>query len=493
MEEEKQILIRDIKNKRTESSSLAIDIPNKEITVLSGSITQLKSQKENLENEIRALTSRFNDLNDISKLENRRTYLNQNIDELTSKNKQLESETERLSRETRQSNFDLMTKLLKIKPEVDVLCGLEPVKKEEPKNFKLISERIIIDIEQEREDIIDTVLDRLNLFGRKTDYDTVTNILITLAQSQFTLFSGLPGTGKTSFAKLIGLSIGLGNRLLNIPVARGWTSPRNILGFYNALSQSFVEAPTGMYEMLKQMNGEDKQSAPAIILLDEFNLSQPEHYFSQFMEMADPESSREIRTGDPELPTLVVPNYVRFLGTINNDESVQSLTPRMLDRAAIINFDDSHQVDVTSLNQLENIDNKIASDLLISGADFIRLFSPSQDKRQVNTKNLQEIIDCLRNDDIAFGNQIIVSHRKIKSIVNYCQVASTLMLGAETTALDYALWQHLLPLLNGYGEQFGKRLNKLLLLVGEYENTYKALSRLIANGKANLHSYGYAL
>ncbi|WP_410315066.1 AAA family ATPase, partial [Klebsiella pneumoniae] len=69
-----------------------------------------------------------------------------------------------------------------------------------------------------REEIIDSVLDALNKQGRKTDYSTAANILTTISQTQFTLFSGLPGTGKTSLAKMLGNCLGLHNRLLNIPV-----------------------------------------------------------------------------------------------------------------------------------------------------------------------------------------------------------------------------------------------------------------------------------
>lgn len=60
-------------------------------------------------------------------------------------------------------------------------------------------------------------------------------------------------------------------------------------------------------EQKEQIDG-----ALSIILLDEFNLSQPEHYFSQFMEMADPESKRELSTGDPDEPYFIIPEYLRF-------------------------------------------------------------------------------------------------------------------------------------------------------------------------------------
>ena len=137
------------------------------------------------------------------------------------------------------------------------------------------------------------------------------------------------------------------------------------MGFYNALSSSFNSSATGLYELLTHLDFEIKagmEGAPAICLLDEFNLSQPEHYFSPFLEMADPESKRIIATGDQDSPYIEVPRYLRFLGTINNDESVQSLTPRMLDRSAIISFDDiepDYNMSLSSTKSLEELEIKV--------------------------------------------------------------------------------------------------------------------------------------
>lgn len=407
-------------------------------------------------------------------------------------------QVEGVAAKLRNSNEQLTTRLLELKPHVDALSGIAPKPQAELINYNVPVKALNSHLKDDdlREDLIDGVLESLNSLGRKSDYNSVANILTTIAQSQFTLFSGRPGTGKTSLAKMLGNTLGLKNRLLNIPVARGWTSSRDVLGFYNALSSSFNPAATGLYELLSQLDAECKSgndAAPAICLLDEFNLSQPEHYFSPFLEMADPESKRIIATGNHNSPYIEIPRYLRFLGTINNDESVQSLTPRMLDRSAIISFDDTeldYDISLTPTKGLEEL--QITS---ISGSKFIDLFTPrSLELPQEIDRTLKLIIDTLREEKPELGMPVSISFRKIKAIRAYHSVTSSMYIDSRFVALDYAVSQHVVPLLNGYGQNFGKRLVQLLdVIPDEMDITRKMLNRIISTGNQNMYTYGFNL
>lgn len=506
LKEKKEALESEIRKKTRERNDFEVNnagnlssLTDERRKIIESQIASERSKLDSLTGEVKALEEKYSKLKEYDKLHKEIQTLEDDRDRARDKKKQMEEQVDEVRAKLKENNETLTSRLVKLKPDVDALCGLRPrtAVQQLDYNVPIRSNYNSSDIEDIREDLIDTVLDSLNKQGRKTDYATAANILTTISQCQFTLFSGLPGTGKTSLAKMLGNCLGLGNRFLNIPVARGWTSSRDILGFYNALSQSFSPASTGLYELIRHLSSEiddNKDPAASIILLDEFNLSQPEHYFSPFLEMADPESKRILTTGNPDKAYFNIPDYLRFLGTINQDESVQSLTPRLLDRAAIVNFDDFEPNYEVSMIGSENIINSTSE--AISGKKFIDIFKANTLELPADIeKVLQSVVLTLRDDRPEYGNPIIVSYRKIKAIRSYYNVAGPLMsMESKYLGLDYAISQHVIPLLNGYGQGFGKRLEALILnLPDEMEKSLKMLKKILSHGNQNMFSYGHNL
>ncbi|BCZ60033.1 ATPase AAA [Serratia marcescens] len=506
LKEKKEALESEIRKKTRERNDFEVNnagnlssLTDEKRKIIESQIASERNKLDSLTGEVRALEEKYSRLKEYDKLHKEIQTLEDDRDRARDKKKQMEEQVDEVRAKLKENNETLTSRLVKLKPDVDALCGLRPrvAVQQLDYNVPIRLNYSSSDIEDIREDLIDAVLDSLNKQGRKTDYATAANILTTISQCQFTLFSGLPGTGKTSLAKMLGNCLGLGNRFLNIPVARGWTSSRDILGFYNALSQSFSPASTGLYELIQHLSSEiddNKDPAASIILLDEFNLSQPEHYFSPFLEMADPESKRVLTTGNPDKAYFNIPDYLRFLGTINQDESVQSLTPRLLDRAAIVNFDDFEPNYEVSMVGYENIVNSTSE--AISGKKFIDIFKANTLELPADIeKVLQSVVITLRDERPEYGNPIIVSYRKIKAIRSYYNVAGPLMsMESKYLGLDYAISQHVIPLLNGYGQGFGKRLEALILnLPDEMEKSIKMLKKILSHGNQNMFSYGHNL
>lgn len=340
-----------------------------------------------------------------------------------------------------------------------------------------------------RRDYIDAMESTLSKYNRNLSREQVVNLVVTLAQSQFTIFAGLPGCGKTSLAKIIGKAMQLGCRQHTIPVAKAWTSTKDILGYYNGLSGSYHPAPTGLWDLLNNVQDDiPEKSLPVLLLLDEMNLSSPEHYFSSFLDLADLESDRVIFTGHPEKQRLSVPEHFKFIGTINQDETVQSLSPRMLDRSAVVLFDEFGS------------DNKLAKehDLILpkySAKDWLELFSASGEPLPDHIEEVfKSISDCLSCNKPELGQRHIISHRKVKQIIEYIEVSNSLLIDFDDfISLDYAVAQYVLPMISGYGDNYGNRLRMLLDILQTHSMplSFDILNDIITKGDQNLYSYRF--
>ncbi|MEZ8724719.1 hypothetical protein AB6D66_27210 [Vibrio pomeroyi] len=129
----------------------------------------------------------------------------------------------------------------------------------------------------------------------------------------------------------------------------------------------------------------------------------------------------------------------------------------------------------------------------ISGENFLSMFTSKTSSMPANYRQILNVcIDVLSSSK--HGQPVNVSMRKIKAISQYCGVAYNIVNSAEgTLAIDYALSQHLLPILNGHGANFGDRLENLHEslnnLTGDLSNTTEKLQRMIDVGRNNFDTY----
>ncbi|MEY8253220.1 MAG: hypothetical protein RPR91_12655, partial [Colwellia sp.] len=314
--------------------------------------------------------------------------------------------------------------------------------------------------------------------------------------SFLTVFKGLPGSGKTSSVIKLAQSHCLtGNdpdcdlesdSFLNVPVSRGWVSGRDFLGFYNSMKGVYQPAKTGMYQFLAQSNDEQHEQALRLILLDEANLSPIEHYWSDFLGMCDGEGRhRRICTGmQGEQRFLRAAENLRFIATINNDNTTEPLSPRLLDRVPVISMD---------ILQSSN-SNQFSSQLIDGAIPFTLLekfYGNPLDLENDEPLDLTSFFSILeqRNNDL--GLPVIVSKRKRQAMHSFYDVACRYM--DPKLAADFALSQHALPLINGYGKQFKDRLSKLHdhATKNSLARTSEILEDIISNGNNYVGSYTF--
>lgn len=177
--------------------------------------------------------------------------------------------------------------------------------------------------------------------------------------SQLTVLAGVSGTGKSILPRRYAEAMGI--HFLQVAVEPRWDSPQDLLGFYNYVEQKY--RATDLARLLAHLDpwrsldlpkdSPDRSKHMALVLLDEMNLARVEYYFSEFLSRleARPAWRPELKLEDfkdavipvdirglEKPPSLVPGHNVLFVGTMNDDESTQSLSDKVLDRGNVMQF-----------------------------------------------------------------------------------------------------------------------------------------------------------
>ena len=363
---------------------------------------------------------------------------------------------------------------------------------EEARFEGLVEEEEALEMEQmDREALIDYICRTIQIERPQYSRNMIINVLICISQGLLTVFSGEPGCGKTSFCRIIGKALGLSDvhnylkgdvddglkdRFANISVERGWTSKRDLVGYYNPLTQTFDQSNKRVYEALRLLDHEKKYSVlrmPYIILLDEANLSPMEYYWADFMNVCDDlDEDSVVNLGGKYI--FSIPETLRFLATMNNDHTTEILSPRLIDRAWVITLPRSVSVTLGQRLTKDNVK-------LVRWEDIKTVFGNNDKPILMFTPVTQKLYDGVIAQ--LKKQKTVVSPRTELAIRHYWTIASTLMekdeldIDPSVVALDYAIAQKILPKVQGNGEQYRNWLKELL---GFCETNYLTVcSRII--------------
>lgn len=357
------------------------------------------------------------------------------------------------------------------------------------------------------EELSDYLCRTVQIVRPQYDKNTILNIAICLTQGFLTVFSGDPGCGKTSICNIFAKVFGLNkiSSLLNIPietatdvdryisvsVERGWTSKRDFVGYYNPLSKTFDKSNRRVYDALCQLNGEKQRgitNLPYVILLDEANLSPMEYYWSDFMNICDdlgPKS--KVNLGEDYV--FCIPETLHFLATINNDHTVETLSPRLIDRAWIIQL--PQQSNVSSIETILP-DKQIE---VVSWASLCGAFLPA--KECGFSTEIQRVYDAVLTK--LKEQRITVSTRIDNAIKRYWVSAASCFESDETgtepeiIALDYAVVQRILPKLTGHGDSYKQWLEELRSLCSSrgLNRSAEKLKDMLFRGNQQMNYYQF--
>lgn len=279
-------------------------------------IQKKKTELEELNNNIKIKNKEYESIIhkkniaiEFEQLEKRKYELEQDVAYLERKNKALEKNGEHLKRLTEEAKNgfeNTLTQLATTKMNndiIDFLLNIIPNRQmlEVPKNVSIPNQKILQNIEAD--EIIDIFEKNLNSVAKRNmAREDIINILISVTQNFITVFAGEPGVGKTSLCTILGKSLGLyDERFVKIPVERGWTSRKDLIGYYNPLSKTVEKTNIEFFNSLSKITNEANRginNIPFFILLDEANLSPIEHYWANFISISDAPTSQDIVLGE---------------------------------------------------------------------------------------------------------------------------------------------------------------------------------------------------
>lgn len=452
---------------------------------LQSEIERLENQKKEESEKLEEVLKRLNLVNDLEEMNKQNIYLEQHQKKLEESFKGVQDalrNSDELSK--RMGELSVVSRILKgdnYLPSKGITFNPLTFSSTEPTSGLSIIESVVKHFDEG--------------FGREFSMTEIANVLVSITQSFLTILAGPPGVGKTSLVVRLATALGLGSpedykNFLYISVARGWVSSRDILGFYNSLNNTYQIARTGLYDFLKRPI-DDGNNSLQLILLDEANLSPMEHYWSDFLGLCDKEGrNKPIDTGIPneKQRKLFIPKNTRFIATINNDSTTERLSPRLIDRVPIIYLDQE--------SELDNNDDFIPT-IKFDGALVYEIFetffnSDDYEIPQVYEYKLDAIISILKERNLELGQPIAISHRKRLAIRRYINIMKAQDLMDLDTAFDFAVSQHILPHIEGYGSKFQKRILNLQKEIGAlYPRSNWHIERILASGNDFTSTYSF--
>jgi hypothetical protein len=263
-----------------------------------------------------------------------------------------------------------------------------------------------------------------------------------------------------------------------IAVRPDWTDNRGLLGYFNPITEQYMLTP--FLRLLLAAREEADAAArsaraphPFFVVLDEMNLARVEHYFSDFLsalESGEPLPLHEVQAveegadGQEPVPrSIVVPDNLFFVGTVNVDETTYMFSPKVLDRAFTIEFND---VDLAGLDDESTADTP----LMLEHWDGRLRYPGKPDAAEWAALREDELLAPLRQDLITLHALLTADNRHFgyrvaNELARFIQLAaesSADRAAAARAATDLGIVQKVLPKLHGTRQEVGELLDALL-------------------------------
>lgn len=375
------------------------------------------------------------------------------------------------------------------------------------------------------------------------------DLVMALAAKNFVILTGPSGTGKSRSALRLAASLQRsyaekvnGATFELVTVGPDWTSPKRLLGYRTPFgnlreledgtktNESYEI--TNVVRLLLRASHPDVEEVPHFLIFDEMNLSHVERYFAPFLSLMEAANALEDKAGVAlideqdvaliaellkaedghcaearaaealisEGRTFTIPSNLFFVGTVNVDETTYMFSPKVLDRAHVIELE-SQKPSTYLLGESAKAGEEIS---VQQALELLQESITDREERRNEFANPAQVLD--RITDLGFTDAEVTSikrgtaraldgcyelllpvgfpfgYRIPKEVFAYLRVwvAASILRGAtrETVmqrwpdALDRAVLQKVLPKVHGNKRTLGDSLRATAaFLVGNHTNS----------------------
>ena len=339
----------------------------------------------------------------------------------------------------------------------------------------------------------------------------VQRFVASLLTKPFVILTGLAGSGKTKLAQsFIQWICESKEQYKLVAVGADWINREPLLGYPNGLnSKDYVTPDNGVLELMLTASKIENQDKPYFLVLDEMNLSHVERYFADFLSIMESEDSIKLYTGaerkstnDTEIPqTISWPKNLFIIGTVNIDETTYMFSPKVLDRANVIEFKLDEDDLKSFLAEPKKVDlSQLTSEGAAMASSFITLSKQNDTaSNEVLNETLVEFFKELKMIGAEFGYRTAFEIHLL--FAQFSKIDSSL---SDEDKIDFAVMQKLLPKLHGSRSKIVKSLEALIRLCLEdvtefnlsklddleenqikYNVSFDKLKRMYANALSN--------
>ena len=340
----------------------------------------------------------------------------------------------------------------------------------------------------------------------------ITNFHTAIKTGSLVILSGMSGTGKSALVDAYAKALGIKNVLI-IPVRPSWNDDSDLLGYVDLIHMVYRPSDTGFINKIVEASREQNKDKLYLICLDEMNLARVEHYFSQFLSILEkPVGSRELVLYDEQYAgqlynsskypqSILIGDNVKFIGTVNIDESTYHFSDKVLDRANVITLD---VLDYSKPDSWKIIKYMKANTPEWTNEDFSKLIK-KDDVQLEHQVRIRELLWQMHKLLHGINANLGVGPRIVKSIESYLRNLPELQTDYALSigeGLDYQISQRILTKIRGPEEQLkgiflsdAQKPNALATLLDNFSDisNFERSRKIIEQKENELNTYGYCL